>query len=211
MNIVCCFIYFKYIFVEFSLLHIVILLVVYFFSGIPTGAIIAHYKKFDIRKFGSGNIGTTNIYRAFGLKWAVFTFVIDSLRGIIPLLVLYILNFSSIFLCIASGVSLFASIFSPYLKFKGGKGVSVYIGVIIFFIPYYFLVIIIVWGVMFLFFRVVSLVNLIIVCIIPLLFYNVYGQPGLLLGLFSTILIWYSHRSNVKRIISNNELTFRNK
>lgn len=114
----------------------------YFFGNINWALIISKIKKNDIRNLGSGNPGTLNMSRNFGLKTGLFTFFLDILKGAIPTLVaffvfkgekflnsdFYVSDFA-IFLCGFSAVV--GHIFPIFLRFKGGKGIASTIGVML--------------------------------------------------------------------------------
>lgn len=101
-------------------------IVAYFIGGIPFGLIIGKiFFKIDVRSSGSGNIGATNVTRLCGKTAGIATFVLDALKGAITILIawkLFDIPHTSQIL-IAVGAILGHS-FSPYLKFKGGKGVA---------------------------------------------------------------------------------------
>ncbi len=187
--------------------QIIVPLISFFLGGIPTGKWVAwRVKKVNLQDFGSKNIGTTNAYRALGLKWAVVVFLIDFLKGFLPtILTLYFtknLNLSLIVgLCCIIG-----HIFSPYLKFKGGKGVATSIGVWLVLSPYLLLAAIIISGVVLKLTKKMSLASLSGISILFLLV-NIFGPSNLRVGIFVTfIMIIFTHRSNIARLMSKNEL-----
>ena len=102
-------------------------------GAVPFGLLIGKLVKgIDIRLYGSGNIGTTNVIRIFGPVWGSIVFVLDVLKGFVPTYIALKLNLSSDwFVVLAGALSVFGHTFSPFLKFKGGKGVATSLGLII--------------------------------------------------------------------------------
>ena len=171
-----------------------IILVSYIMGSIPFGFILTKiFLKKDIRKIGSGNIGATNVLRTGNKLVGYITLSLDILKAIIPLLVIKF-NFPEfIFL---SALSIFLGhVFPIWLKFKGGKGVATYVGML-FCINYILgFVFILSWFIVFIISRYSSLSSLIASLIIPIYHFFII--------LF--ILIFYTHRENVKRLINNTE------
>jgi acyl phosphate:glycerol-3-phosphate acyltransferase len=125
--------------VEFILL----ILVAYLLGAVPFGVIIARAHGVDLRKVGSGNIGATNVGRALGRKWGITCFVFDMLKGLVPMLVAMAIlpqdkGPGDLWVWLATGAAtIVGHVFPVYLKFKGGKGVSTSLGVILGVWPYY--------------------------------------------------------------------------
>ena len=123
-----------------SLYVVLLALASYFIGSINWAVIISKFKKGDIRKVGSGNPGTLNMSRTFGLKFGLLTFFLDILKGAVPVLVAFfvfrnmkfhesnfMLNDFAIYLC--GMFAVLGHIFPITLKFKGGKGIATTIGV----------------------------------------------------------------------------------
>jgi glycerol-3-phosphate acyltransferase PlsY len=106
----------------------------YFLGAVPFGYILYYItEKKDLRREGSGNIGATNVLRSKGKAAGIITLVLDLLKGVLP--ILYGLkHFDSPVIIIGGGAAaIIGHLFSPYLKFKGGKGISTFLGVCIVF------------------------------------------------------------------------------
>jgi len=115
------------------MLKSILLVVSYLLGSIPFGFLIAYWvKKIDIRNFGSGNIGATNVVRIVGKKWGVFVFILDFLKGVLaPCLVAYLAPGVSNFIIILAAVLVVCGHnWTIFLKFKGGKGVSTSLGAV---------------------------------------------------------------------------------
>ncbi|MEO0265553.1 MAG: glycerol-3-phosphate 1-O-acyltransferase PlsY [candidate division WOR-3 bacterium] len=106
-----------------------LLILTYLVSGIPFGLIyVKVFKKTDVRQVGSGNIGATNVLRAAGIKIAALTALSDILKSAIPVLIAKNLFSDSLYPYLIWLTSIVGHCFSPYLKFKGGKGVATFFG-----------------------------------------------------------------------------------
>ncbi|MBN2120131.1 MAG: glycerol-3-phosphate 1-O-acyltransferase PlsY [Candidatus Omnitrophica bacterium] len=109
----------------------------YFFGSIPFGLIVSKkVRGIDVRKFGSGNIGATNVVRVVGFKWGVFVFFLDFLKGFLPVFLVFAIlekNHELVYLgSISAALLAIAGHNWPvFLKFRGGKGVSTSIGCIV--------------------------------------------------------------------------------
>jgi len=116
----------------------------YLLGSIPFGPIIAVAHGKDLRSIGSGNIGATNVARALGRKWGYFCFLLDVLKGAIPMLAVRVLTevseptpgLVSLWLVVGCAAIL-GHVFPIYIKFKGGKAVSTSFGVALGLWPYF--------------------------------------------------------------------------
>lgn len=114
----------------------ILIILSYVLGSIPFGLIVARkVKGLDIRNFGSGNIGATNVARVIGLPWGVLVFLLDFLKGFFPVCLVFLLfdsgnsliNLSAIIVAI---LAVSGHNWPIFLKFKGGKGVSTSLGVL---------------------------------------------------------------------------------
>jgi len=123
-------------------LLLMLIVAAYLLGSVPFGVLIAGAHGKDLRGIGSGNIGATNVARALGKKWAYICFVLDCLKGLVPMLVANLiireLTVGILSLWLAVGcAAIIGHIFPIYLKFKGGKGVATSLGVVLGLYPYY--------------------------------------------------------------------------
>lgn len=121
-----------------NLFHFLICLGCYLLGGFPTGVVLTKRKfGLDVRELGSGNIGATNVTRVFGWYAGLLVFVIDFVKGYLPLWALtQFYPQETPWLLTGAGVALVVGhCFSPYLKFRGGKGVATSLGCLAFLIP----------------------------------------------------------------------------
>jgi glycerol-3-phosphate acyltransferase PlsY len=179
----------------------------YLLGSIPSGYIISRKKGVDIRTVGSGNIGGTNVSRAFGLKWGALVGILDILKGIIPayLAGLFLTNDWQIVLVLLSPV--LGHIFPVWLKFKGGKGVATTAGVLLVILSFKYIAVLLATVIMVLLaLGMVSFASLVLALLIPLALWNsFYSYPYLALGLILMLLIWWAHRENIQRIKNKTE------
>lgn len=112
-----------------------LLVFAYFLGGVPFGFLVAKAKGIDLLKVGSGNIGATNVKRALGTGWATAVFLMDMTKGLIPALIARLMFTEPVngmdpqaIWFLAGMTAVVGHAFSPFLKFKGGKGVSTAMG-----------------------------------------------------------------------------------
>lgn len=174
------------------------------FGVIPFAYIIARFKGVDLKKVGSGNIGATNLGRTCGPVYFMLGFLLDGLKGLIPVLLAKSLSFS---MASAGAGAIIGHVFNPFFKFKGGKGVSTMIGVTIGLVPLSFSVALVFWVIVYLVTNLVSLASISFAILLPILVFFIsegHMHDRILMTLMS-ILIIYAHRSNIKRLLKGEE------
>ena len=183
---------------------ILIVLVCYFLGSIPFGFILTKFfLKKDIREIGSGNIGATNVLRTGNKSIGYLTLLLDILKAVIPVIFIKI-NFSE-YLFISSLSVFLGHVFPIWLKFKGGKGVASYLG-ILFCINYILgFVFILVWFSIFLIFKYSSLSSILTTFTIPVFYYFFINNENYYFFIIMFILIFFTHRENIKRLLNNTE------
>ncbi len=192
---------------------IIAILVAYLLGSVPTGFILSKlFGKSDIRGQGSGNIGATNVYRVAGKSAGILTLFIDVAKGAVATGV-----FSSYFY--GRGVPLEFGTFrmimalaavaghnwTPFLHFKGGKGVATSVGALLVLCPKILGFMVLVWGIVFAVTRIVSLASIVASVAFPLF---VVFLGDFKITLFSVILCIFSifkHRANLSRLIQGSE------
>jgi len=183
----------------------------YLLGSTPFGYLISKAKGIDIRKVGSGNIGGTNVIRAFGIKWGLLVVVLDILKAVIPVyLAIRILPLDwQIAVCAITPI--LGHVFPIWLNFKGGKGVASTFGVLLILLGWQGLLVLILIQVLILAsVKIMSFSSLTMASFIPLVicFFS-YSLPFYVLGIALTVLIWWSHRENLIRIKEDREPKFR--
>ena len=179
------------------------IIISYLMGSIPFGLILTKiFLKKDIRDIGSGNIGATNVLRTGNKIIGYLTLSLDILKAVIP--VLYI-KFNYPELVYVSSLSVFIGhVFPLWLKFKGGKGVATYVGILFSINIFFGLVFCICWLLIFFLSKYSSLSSLIASFSIPIyLFIINYEQLIFFVILF--VLIFYTHRENIKRLKNKEE------
>jgi glycerol-3-phosphate acyltransferase PlsY len=181
-----------------------IAIISYLLGSIPFGFLLTKiFLKKDIRKIGSGNIGATNVLRTGNKVIGYSTLILDILKAVIPILVVKIYFAEFIFI---SSLSVFLGhVFPIWLKFNGGKGVATYVG-ILFCINYILgLCFIISWAVVFLISKYSSLSSVLASLLIPVYHYFFIDSVNYYFFIIMFILIFYTHKENIKRLKNNTE------
>ena len=182
----------------------VISLVSYLFGSIPFGFLLTKFfLSKDVRDIGSGNIGATNVLRTGNKKIGYSTLLLDILKAII--IVIFIKFNYPEFIFISSLCVFLGHVFPIWLKFKGGKGVATYLGILLCINLNYGLIFIITWLIAFLIFRYSSLSSLIATLSIPLYLFIFLNSNDLFFFLIMFILVFFTHRENIKRLINKEE------
>ncbi len=181
-----------------------IILVSYLFGSIPFGLLLTKiFLKKDIREIGSGNIGATNVLRSGNKILGYSTLALDILKAVLP--ILYIKFFMNDYLYISALSIFIGHVFPIWLKFKGGKGVASYLGILFCLDIVTALIFGIVWIFIFILFKFSSLSSLLASLTIPIFefFYNSNSDYYFYFMMF--ILIFFTHRENIKRLRNNTE------
>jgi len=183
-------------------------LVGYLLGSIPFGLILTRLAGTgDIRNVGSGNIGATNVLRTGRKGLAVATLLGDMLKGTAAvLLVNWLTGPEMPELGLAAGAgAVFGHVFPVWLKFKGGKGVATYIGVLIAVSWPIAAAFGLIWGAVAALTRYSSLSGLLASAATPVLLWVFAGGKPAVLFLILTALVWIKHRSNITRLIAGTE------
>jgi len=183
--------------------YLVAIIFSYLLGSIPFGLILTKlFLKKDIRKIGSGNIGATNVLRSGNKLIAYLTLFFDILKAVIP--VVYIkLNYPD--LIYISSLSVFLGhVFPIWLKFKGGKGVATYVGILFSINLILGFIFCISWLLVFLLSKYSSLSSLLASLIVPIYLFFVNGEQ-IIFFIILFVLIFYTHRENIKRLKNKEE------
>lgn len=199
---------------EFILL-ILIPLLGYLIGSIPFGSIIGRIAAdTDITKRGSGNIGATNVARELGIQWGLITLFLDLIKGFLP--VFFVISFYNPpggFLLITVPVSLLLGHrFSPFLKFRGGKGVATALGIFLALSPLIVLVLFAVFILIVYLTDYVSLGSIIASCMMPLILFLTGKSPDLIITASClAVIICFTHKDNIVRLIRGSERRWKNR
>ena len=201
---------------------VVIVLSAYLLGSIPWGYLIGRINGVDVRKEGSKNIGATNVTRCVGKKAGKLCFALDFPKGALPVLAAQWAFENSVHLQYVVIAALFAAVighmFPVFLGFKGGKGVSTAAGAIMALTPFPLLIALVVWVVVFMVSRYVSLASISAAAVLPIVAWVCYltgfgqelSRSPLVLGFLTLIalLAIMRHRSNIQRLLAGTENRF---
>ena len=183
---------------------IIVAIYSYLLGSIPFGLILTKlFLKKDIRDVGSGNIGTTNVLRTGKKSLAAATLLLDLLKGYLSVIITF--NYFQDLISYSALLCFVGHIFPIWLKFKGGKGVATYLGVILALSYKFFLIFGIVWLVLTFLFRFASLSSMISTLIIFLYSYFFENNNFSLILFIFFIIILYTHRENIVRLKNSSE------
>lgn len=202
--------------------YLVTVVIAYFVGSVPTGFLIARSRGVDIRKVGSGNMGATNVFRALGKKAGTIVLLIDILKGWLACQVAaqlvvhwaasgpeYPVHMHERFLIIAGVCAILGHNYTCWLSFKGGKGIATSAGVLLAWVPWVFLIVVALWGVIFKATRYVSLASIIAAAMLPVITWLLGRSPVMIVvtACLAAMAIW-KHRSNIQRLLAGTENRF---
>ena len=176
----------------------------YLLGSIPFGLILTKlFLKKDIRNIGSGNIGATNALRTGSKLIGYFTLSLDILKAIIP--VIFVKVYFIEYLYIASLCVFLGHVFPIWLKFKGGKGVATYVGILCCLDIYLGVSFGLIWIMTFILFKYSSLSSLLGTLSIPIINFFIFNENVIFFFIIMFVLIFYTHRENIKRLLNRTE------
>lgn len=224
-------------------------LLAFLLGSIPFGLLIARARGIDIRAHGSGNIGATNVLRVMGKKYGIPCLLLDMLKGFIPVVIAVNLiqitgrplqvplGFLDAWaLKLAAGDALKAQIaqiltalcavlghnYSPWVGFKGGKGIATSAGVLLGLMPFAVIILLAVWLLLFITTRYVSVASMGAAAVLPLLTLwgswhhgriqdGTWNKPLFVFSVIIAVLAIWKHRSNIQRLREGTENRFERK
>ena len=182
----------------------IIIVISYLMGSIPFGFLLTKiFLKKDIREIGSGNIGATNAMRTGNKLIGYSTLFLDILKAVIPVIFIKIYFIEYLYitcLCVFLG-----HVFPIWLKFKGGKGVATYVGILCCVNIYLGIGFGIVWITTFIIFKFSSLSSLLGSLSIPLINFFILKNEVIFFFIIMFVLIFYTHRENIKRLLNRRE------
>ena len=221
-------------------------LIAFLLGSIPFGLIIAKAKGINIREHGSGNIGATNVLRVVGKKYGIACLLLDALKGLVPTVIaISLIRFPGIqnpmtlsgllphasefpmltaqmFQVLTGLCAILGHNYSPWVGFKGGKGIATSAGVLIALMPAAIVILAAVWGLTFIVSRYVSLASILAAAALPLLtlwgswFHGkiqngTWNKPLFAFSIIIAVLAIWKHRSNIQRLLAGTEHRFTRK
>ena len=183
---------------------ILIIFCSYLMGSIPFGYLLTKiFLKKDIRDIGSGNIGATNALRTGNKLIGYSTLTLDILKAVLPVI---FIKFNYPEYIYVSSLSVFIGhVFPLWLKFKGGKGVATYVGILFCINILFGLLFISTWLLLYFIFKYSSLSSLLATLSIPAYILFFLSGHNIIFFLIIFVLIFYTHKENVKRLINKEE------
>ncbi len=198
-----------------KMVEALLLISAYVLGSIPFGLVVSKmFKNIDIRRFGSGNIGATNVLRKMGARYAVLVLLLDTGKGALAILVAQHLKVSTSVILLAGFLVIVGHCFPVFLGFKGGKGVATSLGVLLavpgFLLPTlavlaFFVIIVMVT-------RYVSLGSIASALLVPLSFIILhltdssnFSMAHIIFGTGIAAIVIFKHRENIQRLVSGTE------
>ncbi len=183
---------------------ILIIFFSYLVGSIPFGYILTKFfLKKDIREIGSGNIGATNALRTGNKIIGYSTLALDISKAILPLIFINI-NFPE-YIFVSSLCIFLGHVFPAWLKFKGGKGVATYLGILFCINITFGFIFSVTWLLIFFVFKYSSLSSLLASLTIPVYILLFLESENIFFFIIMFILIFFTHRENIKRLINKEE------
>ena len=184
--------------------YLIVGIVSYLMGSIPFGLILTKiFLNKDIREIGSGNIGATNALRTGNKLIGYSTLILDIAKAIIPVIFVKI-NYPDL-IYIASLCAFLGHVFPIWLKFKGGKGVATYVGILFSINLLLGIIFVASWGIIFLMFRYSSLSSIVGSISIPIYILITDRISNAIFFGIMFILIFFTHRENIKRLKNKEE------
>ena len=189
---------------EASILTFSVISFSYLLGSIPFGILVSKvFGLGNLRDIGSGNIGATNVLRTGNKLAALITLILDGLKGV---LVVVVARFISEDAAITASIFvIIGHIYPVWLRFSGGKGVATFIGAILALSFVTGLLVCFIWIIIALIFRYSSLSAIVSSASAPIGVFSFYDNEALVVTLFMTVLIWYRHKDNIRRLIDGSE------
>ena len=176
----------------------------YLMGSIPFGYLLTKiFLKKDIRDIGSGNIGATNALRTGNKVIGYSTLTLDILKAVLPVVFIKF-NYPE-YIYVSSLCVFIGHVFPLWLKFKGGKGVATYFGILFCIDMIFGFIFITTWFLLYLIFRYSSLSSLLATLSIPIYLFFFLDSKNIFFFIIMFILIFFTHRENVKRLINKEE------
>jgi glycerol-3-phosphate acyltransferase PlsY len=198
-------------------IKLIFVLIAYLLGAIPFGYLLIKFvftEGEDIRDVGSGGIGATNVTRRAGKKAGILTYLFDVAKGVAAVLLMrQVANEDYLWIGAAAVAAIVGHIFPVFLKFRGGKGVAVGVGVYLALAPLSVLSTLVLWALIVYFTRYVSLASILATAAIPLWTLLYYGwlMPHkhlfalIMIGVLGCALIVAKHRENIARLLKGTE------
>jgi len=178
----------------------------YLVGAIPFGLIVGKvFYGVDVRQHGSGNVGSTNVFRVLGKKAGVAVMALDILKGYAPAALAAAL-FDPWYAIFIAAAPVVGHIYSVFLKGSGGKGVATGAGVVLALAPLAFVICFASWITLIIVTRYVSVASLAVASLVPVLVILMRDPlPYEIAGVLVALIVWWAHRGNIRRLLDGTE------
>ena len=194
---------------------LIFVIISYLLGSLPNGLYVANLKGIDIRNEGSKNTGATNVFRVMGAKFGILVLILDALKGFIPLFIAEKFGVTGNSLVLIGITAVIGHTFSPFLNFKGGKGVATSLGIFLYLAPIPMLITLLMFFVVVGITKYVSVGSVLASVMLPLLILIMPVNEKLgnkvIVFIISALLgsyIIYKHRANIQRLKNGTENKF---
>jgi len=191
----------------------VMLILAYLIGATPTSYVAGRLGRgIDLRQHGSHNLGATNVYRVLGWRYAIPVGVIDMVKGVVPVAILGPWSNGPAWFTVALGIAaVLGHMVSPYVRFRGGKGVATAAGVFLALAPFAVVISLVIWGATLWLSGYVSVASLTVALLFPVwVWLTEQGEPYTLwAAIVLALLLVYAHRGNIERLRQGTENRFR--
>ena len=187
--------------------YVIIAIISYLIGSIPSGLILGKTVwGVDLREYGSKNIGATNAWRTLGKTPGLIIFASDLCKGLIGVGIGMIFSDTALAMVLGGIMTIVGHSASIFLKFRGGKGVATGLGVIIMLMPSVSAIVFVVWLVIVLISKYVSLGSIVGAILVPILAFA-FDKPAefVIFGILAAIFVTYRHKSNIDRLLTGTE------
>jgi glycerol-3-phosphate acyltransferase PlsY len=180
-------------------------------GSVPFGFVVGKLHGVDVRNYGSGNIGATNVSRVLGKKWGAVVLLLDALKGALPVLAVKVAGYPLKYQVLVGLFAVLGHCFSPFLRFRGGKGVATGLGAFLVISPKVTLLALAVFLLVFFTTRFVSLASITAALSYPL-FFKFFEKPdplSFVLVALTALVVVAKHHSNLRRLLRGEEKKYR--
>jgi len=192
--------------------HAAVLAASYLIGAVPTSYLVGRaFRGIDLRRHGSGNLGATNLYRVLGWKYAVPVALVDIAKGAVPVALLAPLVSDSQYFALAAGLAaVVGHAVSPFVGFKGGKGVATAAGAMLALTPLTIGILVVIWAAIVFSTGYVSLGSIVAAGLLPVLVWVLHPSSRGLVPFDALIALGIVclHRANIRRLLAGTEHRF---